>query len=127
MELISAVLRIVVFDLVLSGDNAVVIGMVAHRLEPRQRKMAIVLGGIAAIVLRICLTATAALFLRVPGLQLVGGLILLWIAFKLLAEEEESHEGLKVATSMKEAVLTILFADFIMSLDNVIAVAAAAA
>jgi len=125
MGFLSQVLRIVIIDLVLSGDNAVVIGMAAHRLEPRQRKLAIVLGGGAAIVLRILLTAVAAFLLKVRGLQLAGGLLLLWIAVKLLKQEEESHEGLKAAATMSGAIATILLADFIMSLDNVIGVAGA--
>jgi len=125
MDLFSAVFRIIIIDLVLSGDNAVVIGMAAHRLEPHQRRVAILGGGAAAIVLRIVLTTIAALLLGLPALRLVGGLLLIWIGFKLLAEEEESHEGIKVATSMKEAILTILVADFVMSMDNVIGVAAA--
>jgi len=125
MGFLSQVLRIVIIDLVLSGDNAVVIGMAAHRLEPRQRKLAIVLGGGAAIVLRILLTAIAAFLLKVRGLQLAGGLLLLWIAVKLLKQEEESQEGLKAAATMTGAIATILLADFIMSLDNVIGVAGA--
>src|SRR5215510_13748035 len=101
MHLLYSILRIVIIDLVLSGDNAVVIGMAAHRLPTQQRKQAILIGGGAAIVLRILLTAIAALLLRIPGLQLVGGLLLIWIAFKLLKEEEESHEGIKAAASMR--------------------------
>jgi YjbE family integral membrane protein len=125
MHFLYSVIRIVVIDLVLSGDNAVVIGMAAHRLPPPQRRKAIVFGGAAAIALRILLTAIAALLLRIPGLQLVGGLLLVWIAFKLLKEEEEGHEGIKVAASMREAVITILVADFVMSTDNVLGVAGA--
>jgi YjbE family integral membrane protein len=125
MHFISSVLRIVIIDLVLSGDNAVVIGMAAHRLEPRQRRTAILIGGGAAIVLRIALTAIAAMLMQLSGLRLVGGLLLIWIGFKLLAEEEESHEGIKVAGNMREAIVTILVADFIMSTDNVLGVAGA--
>ena len=125
MNFLSQILRIVIIDLVLSGDNAVVIGMAAHRLEPRQRKTAIIVGGGAAIVLRIALTAIAAFILRLPGLHLVGGILLIWIAIKLLKQEEESHEGLKTAATMRGAILTILAADFIMSLDNVLGVAGA--
>jgi YjbE family integral membrane protein len=125
MELIPAILTIIVIDLVLSGDNAVVIGMAAHRLEPKQRRLAILFGGGAAIVLRISLTAVAALLLQIPILRIVGGVLLVWIGFKLLKEEEESHEGVKVAASMRDAIVTILIADFIMSTDNVLGVAAA--
>jgi predicted tellurium resistance membrane protein TerC len=83
-ETISALLTIVVIDLVVSGDNAIVIGMAAHDLEPRQRWFAILFGGAAAIILRICLTAVATLLLVLPYLKAVGGLLLLGIAFKLL-------------------------------------------
>ena len=125
MVFVWQVLRIVIIDLVLSGDNAVVIGMAAHRLAPRQRKTAILIGGSAAIVLRISLTAVAALLLRLQGLRLLGGLLLLWIGWKLLKQEEEGHEGVKAAASMSGAIATILVADFIMSLDNVLGVAGA--
>ncbi len=125
MELFYSIVRIIIIDLVLSGDNAVVIGIAAHRLPPKQRKQAILIGGGAAILLRIILTAIAALLLRIPGLQLVGGLLLIWIAFKLLKEEEESLEGVKVAGSMREAIFTILIADLVMSTDNVLGVAGA--
>src|ERR1044071_2262592 len=107
MHFLSAIFKIVVIDLVLSGDNAVVIGMAAHRLPGRQRKIAILCGGAAAIVLRITLTAIAALLLRVSGLQIAGGVLLMWIGFRLLKEEEETHEGVKVAASMREAIVTI--------------------
>ncbi len=126
MHYLYSIFRIIIIDLVLSGDNAVVIGMAAHRLPPKQRKLAILFGGGAAIALRISLTAIAAVLLRIAGLQLVGGGLLIWIAFKLLKAEEESHEGIKVAASMREAIMTILIADFIMSLDNVLGVAGAA-
>ena len=125
MHLLYSILRIVIIDLVLSGDNAVVIGMAAHRLPLPQRRQAIIIGGSAAIILRIVLTAIAALLLQIPGLQLVGGLLLIWIAFKLLKQEEESHEGIKVAASLREAIVTILIADFVMSTDNVLGVAGA--
>ena len=126
MELFSSILGIVIIDLVLSGDNAVVIGLAAHRLPPRQRRFAILCGGGAAIVLRISLTAVATFLLTISGLKAVGGVLLLWIAFKLLKEEEESAEGVKEAATLRAAILTILLADFIMSLDNVLGVAAAA-
>ena len=125
MGALSAVLSIVLIDLVLSGDNAVLIGMAAHRLPPRQRRLAILLGGVAAVLLRITLTAAAALLLQIAGLRALGGLVLLWIAFKLLKEEEESSDGVRAAASLRGAVLTILLADFVMSLDNVLGVAAA--
>ena len=127
MDFLYSIFRIVIIDLVLSGDNAVVIGMAAHRLPPKQRRFAILFGGGAAILLRITLTAIATLLLTIPGLQLGGGILLIWIGFKLLKEEEESHEGIKVAASMREAILTILVADVVMSTDNVLGVAGASA
>jgi YjbE family integral membrane protein len=125
MHLIANILRIIVIDLALSGDNALVIGMAAHRLPPDQRRKAILIGGAGAIGLRIILTIIAAMLLLVPGLELTGGLLLIWIGFRLLEQEEESHKDVKVASSMKEAIVTILVADFIMSTDNVLGVAGA--
>ncbi len=123
-DLVSRVLQIILIDLVLSGDNAVVIGMAAHPLPRKQRRIAILVGGGAAIVLRITLTSVAAMLLGLPALKAVGGLVLLWIAFKLL-EENEPGGGTKQATTLFGAIGTILLADFIMSLDNVLGVAAA--
>src|SRR5262245_50323863 len=120
MELLSAVAGIVLIDLVLSGDNAVVIGLAAHRLPERQQRMAILFGGAAAMALRMALTVTAALLLALPYVKAVGGLLLLWIAFKLLSEEEPDKGDTRVAASLRGAILTILAADFIMSLDNVL-------
>ena len=125
IHLVYSVSRIILINLFLSGDNAVVIGMAAHRLPQPQRRLAILTGGTVAIVLRVILTVVAAMLLEISGLQLVGGALLVWIAFKLLKEEEESKEGLSVAASMREAIITILVADLIMSLDNVLGVAAA--
>ena len=106
MQTFYSIVVIIVVNLVLSGDNAVVIGMAAHRLQPRERRGAILLGGIAAIVLRVILTVVAARLLQISGLRIVGGLLLIWIGFKLLKQEEESAEGIKAAASMREAVLT---------------------
>ena len=125
MQFLSQIFRIILIDLALSGDNAIVIGMAAHRLPARQRRIAIVVGGAGAIVLRIVLTAAAALLLRVQGLHLMGGLLLIWIGFRLLEVEQETHEGVTVAATMSGAIATILVADFIMSLDNVLGVAGA--
>jgi YjbE family integral membrane protein len=126
VELIAAGLSIVLINLVLSGDNAVVIGMAAHRLPAPQRRMAIVLGSGAAIVLRIVLTAAATILLQLPWIRLIGGALLLWIAFKLLEEEEEQHGGAGKAEGLYEAISTIIVADFVMSVDNILGVAAAA-
>jgi YjbE family integral membrane protein len=126
VEALYSVLAIIIINLVLSGDNAVVIGMAAHRLPPGDRRTAIAVGGGAAIVLRVILTVAAGRLLQISGLRVIGGLLLIWIAFKLLKEEEESAEGVKAAGSMREAVTTILVADLVMSTDNVLGVAAAA-
>jgi len=124
MEFWSAVASIVLIDLVLSGDNALVIGMAARDLPPRQRRQAIVAGGIAAAALRIALTAVAALLLGIPGLRAVGGVLLLGIAYRVL-KKTDNHRSERAAGSLREAVLTILVADAVMSLDNVLGVAGA--
>src|SRR5919107_6313872 len=100
--------------------------MAAHRLPPRQRRLAIVLGAGAAIALRVALTAVATLLLLLPWVRLVGGGLLLWIGFKLLKEEEEAHEGTGGSERLIEAVSTIIVADVVMSVDNILGVAAAA-
>ena len=125
MEVVSSLLSIILINLVLSGDNALVIGMAAHRLPPHQRRLAIVVGTTAAVVLRIALTFAAALLLEVPFLEVVGGLLLLWIAFKLLREEEEQAAG-EPPEGLRAAVMTIVIADVVMSLDNILGVAGAA-
>jgi YjbE family integral membrane protein len=119
--------KIIGVNIVLSGDNAVVIALAARSLAEKQRKQAVLIGSAAAVVMRIILTIVAVELLRLPYLKLVGALLLLWIGIKLLVPEEEEGEGGKRAIgSMATAVRTILFADLVMSLDNVIAVAAAA-
>jgi YjbE family integral membrane protein len=125
VELLSRVLSIVLIDLVLSGDNAVVIGMAAHPLPRGQRRMAVLVGGGAAILLRITLTGLAAFLLGLPALKAIGGVLLLWIAFKLLDAQGQHTSGPREAHSLRGAIFTILLADFIMSLDNVLGVAAA--
>ncbi|VTU34066.1 MULTISPECIES: TerC family protein [unclassified Variovorax] len=118
--------KIIWINIILSGDNAVVIAMAARALPPHQQRKAVLLGSGAAVVLRIVLTVVAAKLLALPYLQIVGGLLLLWIGVQLLGEEEEDEGEEKRYGSMLAAVRTILLADLIMSLDNVIAVAAAA-
>lgn len=125
-ELLVAVLAIVVIDLTLSGDNAIVIGMAAHRLPPRQRRVAIIFGAGGAIALRVTFTAMAAYLLLIPLLRALGGLILVWIARKLLHQEVQEDGGeTKVASSLFEAIKIIVLADIIMSLDNILAVGGA--
>ena len=126
METASNLLSIILIDLVLSGDNAVVIGMAAAPLTPGRRRAAILMGGGMAMVLRVLLTWLALELLRIPAIGVVGGLVLLWIAFKLLKQEQESAEGIKEVATLGGAILTITVADFVMSVDNVLGVAAAA-
>jgi YjbE family integral membrane protein len=111
---------------VLSGDNAVVIGLAAHRLPPPQRKRALFWGCALAIVMRIGLTLIVAHLLVIPGLRFVGAVLLAWIACKLMLEEVHAHGDPNAApTSLFKAVQRIAMADFIMSLDNVLAIAGA--
>jgi YjbE family integral membrane protein len=119
-------IKIVWINIILSGDNAVVIAMAARSLPPEQQKKAVLFGSGAAVVLRIVLTVVAAKLLALPYLQIVGGALLLWIGVQLLSDEDEDEGGAKEYGSMFAAVRTILLADLVMSLDNVIAVAAAA-
>jgi YjbE family integral membrane protein len=118
--------KIVWINIILSGDNAVVIAMAARSLPPAQQTKAVLFGSGAAVVLRIVLTVVAAKLLALPWLQILGGALLLWIGVQLLSEEEDGDDEEKQYGSMFAAVRTILLADLVMSLDNVIAVAAAA-
>ncbi|VTU39064.1 integral membrane protein, YjbE family [Variovorax sp. PBL-H6] len=118
--------KIVWINIILSGDNAVVIAMAARSLPPVQQKKAVLFGSGAAVVLRIALTVVAARLLALPYLQILGGALLLWIGVQLLSDEDDGGGEEKQYGSMFAAVRTILLADLVMSLDNVIAVAAAA-
>jgi YjbE family integral membrane protein len=121
LDLIVAVFGIVIIDLVLSGDNAVVIGMAARRLSPENRRKAIVWGGVGAVGLRILFTTIVTLLLSIPLLQAAGGLLLLWIAYKLLKPHDiQAH--VSEASSLRDAIRTIILADVVMSLDNILAV-----
>ena len=119
-------MKIIWINIILSGDNAVVIALAARSLPPHQQKKAILFGSGAAVVLRIALTIVAAKLLQLSFLQVVGGLLLLYIGVQLLSEEEEEEGHGKENGGLMAAVRTILIADLVMSLDNVIAVAAAA-
>lgn len=119
-------LKIIWINILLSGDNAVVIALAARGLPPEQQRKAILFGSGAAVVLRIGLTIIAAWLMALQGLQVIGGLLLLWIGAQLLANEEESDSDAKEHANLMSAVRTILIADVVMSLDNVIGVAAAA-
>ena len=119
--------KIVWINIILSGDNAVVIALAARGLPPQQQKKAVLLGSGAAVVLRIALTVVAAKLMQLPFVEVIGGLLLLWIGVGLLkGEDVEEDSGSVARQGMMAAVRTILLADLVMSLDNVIAVAAAA-
>jgi len=118
-------LKIIGVNVILSGDNAVVIALAARSLPARQQKQAILWGAGAAVVLRIILTVFAAALLSLPWLKIVGGLLLFWIGIKLLVPEEDEAD-IDASDNLMVAIRTILIADLVMSLDNVIGVAAAA-
>lgn len=141
LEILGAIGGIILVDLALSGDNALVIGAAASGLPPHQRRRAILLGGGGAIALRVIFAAVATLLLQLPLLQAAGGALLLWIAYRLLAGRGEKMSevgadeasadagthGKAAAAGFGAALLTILLADVTMSLDNVLAVGALAA
>lgn len=117
-------LQIVLIDLLLGGDNAVVIALACRKLPPSMQKKAIILGTIGAIIARVVLLIIAVHLLALPWLKIVGGLLLLWIGFKLVGSEEE-EASINSDNRLWKTVLTITLADVVMSLDNVLAVAAA--
>lgn len=116
---------IILIDIILAGDNAIVIALVARQLPQHLQTRAIFLGTIGAIVMRIFLTFVAVSLLQISGLMLIGGGLLAWIAYKLLVVEEAQHHTSTV-TSLRQALQTIMIADTIMSLDNVLAIAGTA-
>jgi YjbE family integral membrane protein len=123
-----ALVKVLTVNLILSGDNAVVIAMAARRLEGRQRRQAILWGAAGAVILRLIFAAIISFLLEIPFLQVVGGLLLLWIAWKLVHDEveEEGEEKIEAGQSAWEAIRIIIVADAVMSLDNVIALVGAA-
>ena len=129
-EQIAILTQIIFIDLVLAGDNAIIIGMVASKFPPEQRKKVIFWGIGGAVILRIILTLLTAYLLQITGLRLIGGLLLLYIVYKLyidVIKGSEKEEGIKVDSSnFLKAIWTVLLADFTMSLDNVLGVAGAA-
>lgn len=129
MEWISAdffikLLNIILIDLMLAGDNAIVIGLAARNIPKHQQKKVILLGTMGAVVIRVIATLAVAWLLNIPGLLLVGGILLFWIAYKLLADKKD-HE-MEAKSNMWGAIQTILIADAAMGMDNVLAVAGAA-
>ena len=129
-EQITILTQIIFIDLVLAGDNAIIIGMVASKFPPDQRKKVIVWGIGGAVILRIILTLLTAYLLQITGLRLIGGILLLYIVYKLYVDVIKGaakNEDIKVDnSSFLKAIWTVLLADFTMSLDNVLGVAGAA-
>ena len=125
-EFFSALLAIIVIDLVLAGDNAIVIALAARNLPAELRKKAIVWGTMGAIVVRTAMTLVVVWLLKIPGLLLLGGALLIWIAYKLLADKDDGGHDVRAAASFWGAMKTIVVADAVMGLDNVLAVAGAA-
>jgi YjbE family integral membrane protein len=126
MDTLIVFLEIVMINLLLSGDNAIVIAMAGRKLPMHQRRNAVWWGALAAIVLRCVLTLGAIKLLHVPFLQTAGAVLLLIIAFQLLLDNKETTANTHAASTLAGAVWTIVVADFVMSLDNVLAVAAVA-
>ena len=121
----AALWKIIIANIILSGDNAVVIAMACHNLSDKYRRPAIIFGSAGAIVLRIIFCAVIGLLLAIPYLKLVGGALLFWIGIKLVVQEEQGDD-IKAHDNIWAAVWTIIVADAVMSLDNAIAIAAAA-
>lgn len=124
-EMFSTLLAIIVIDLVLAGDNALVIGLASRNLPKQQQKKAIIWGTVGAIIIRAIATVFVVWLLKIPGLHALGGVILTWIAYKLLVGENE-EENIESSSSLLGAIRTIIVADVMMGLDNVLAIAGAA-
>lgn len=122
----TALLAIILIDLVLAGDNAIVIALAARSLPPQLQRKAIIWGTVGAIVVRSAMTVGVVWLLKIPGLMLVGGLGLVWIAYKLLADESDGKHHGPVASTFWGAMKTIVVADALMGIDNVLGVAGAA-
>jgi YjbE family integral membrane protein len=126
LDVFGSLGQIIAFDLILSGDNAVVIGMAANRLPLSNRRRAIIIGGAGAVILRVIFTALVALLLDVPLIQAAGGLLLIWIAYRLVKPHGSEEARVTEADTLMQAIRTIIVADAVMSLDNMLAVGAAA-
>lgn len=126
MEFLVALMQIMMVNIVLSGDNAVVIALAARNLPAKQQKVAVLWGSGGAIILRVILTIVAVYLLQIPFLQAAGALLLIWIAIQLLTEEDEGEGEHHAHDNLFGAVKTILIADVVMSLDNTLAIAGVA-
>jgi YjbE family integral membrane protein len=122
----SAVVQIILIDILLGGDNAVVIALACRNLDPRQRVQGVLWGTLGAIVLRVILIAFAVVLLDIPFLKMIGGVLLFYIGIKLLQPDDDAHDNIKASDRLLSAIKTIIVADLVMSLDNVIAIAGAA-
>lgn len=118
--------QIIIIDILLGGDNAVVIALACRKLPPAQRTKGIIWGTAGAIILRVVLIAFAMTLLNVPFLKLVGAILLVWIGIKLIAPDEDGHGDIEGSDKLFAAIKTIIVADLVMSVDNVIAIAGAA-
>jgi YjbE family integral membrane protein len=127
-QFFSALLAIIIIDLVLAGDNAIVIALAARKLPKDLQRKAIVWGTAGAIIVRVALTVVVVALLKVPGLMGIGGLLLIWIAYKLLVSDDHTAEGSIASpiTGFWSAIRTIVIADAVMGLDNILGVAGAA-
>lgn len=125
VEFFTALMTIVFIDLILAGDNAIVIGLAAAKLPKQQQKQAVIWGTFGAVGIRIIATVLVVYLLDVPWLNLAGGLLLIWIAYKLVVQEE-GHDNIKAGNTLWQSIRTIIIADAAMGIDNVIAVAGAA-
>lgn len=122
----AAVFQIIMIDILLGGDNAVVIALACRNLPEKQRIKGVLWGTAGAIILRVILIAFALTLLAIPYLKIIGALLLAWVAIRLLVPEEEGHGNIQSSATLWAAVKTIIIADLVMSLDNVIAIAGAA-
>lgn len=125
VEFWSSLVVIIFIDLMLAGDNAIVIGMAARNLPKDQQKKAVIYGTAGAVIIRIIATLVVVKLLQVPWLHLIGGLLLVWIAYKLLVQEEHQDDNIKAGNTLLQSIGTIILADAAMGIDNILAVAGA--
>ena len=122
-----SIIQIIAIDIILGGDNAIVIALACKNLPEKKRKLGIFYGALGAIVLRVIMVFFATTLLLIPGLKIVGGLLLIWIGVKLILDNQKNHDiNVKQESNLFAAIKTIIIADFVMSLDNSVAIAAAA-
>lgn len=126
LQFLGALLSIIVIDIVLGGDNAIIIALASKNLPPEQRKKAILWGTAGAVAVRAALTVVALQLLKIPLLQFVGGVLLIWIALKLLKQDHQCQVNIKAECTLRQAIQTIIIADVVMGVDNVLAIAGAA-